>query len=268
MLAGKRVVVTRAAEQSGALVAALEAHGAIAVVLPLIAFAPPDDVEKLDEAVRKFGEFDWIFLTSQNALRALEESCLRSRLLLREALGNTAVAAVGPATAEAAGEAGVRVDYVASKHDGVSLAQELASEVKGKRVILPRGDRANPELVHALRELGAQVTEVVAYKTVRAENAAETVSKTLMNERPDAILFFSPSAVRHLQELIGEEKFHTLSEQSVFTAIGPVTGRALRSFGVARIVQAEDTTVEGTLRGLAEYFGQVRSVLPAGAKHG
>jgi uroporphyrinogen-III synthase len=267
-LAGKRIVVTRAPEQSGALVAALEAHGAIPVVLPLIAFAPPGDLRKLDDTVRNLRQFDWIFLTSQNALRAIEESCVRSDLSLRDVAGISAIAAVGLATAKATSDAGLEVRHVASKHDGVSMAQELARQVRGKKVFLPRSDRANPDLVRVLWELGAEVTEVVAYQTVRPASLEGSVQDAIVKKAPDAILFFSPSAARHLQELLGDETFRQLSERAVFAAIGPVTERALRGLGVTRIVQAEETIVDGILRGLIDYFGQSRSVLPAGVKQG
>ena len=69
-LAGKRVVVTRALEQSQSLVDALRDAGAEPVLLPLLAFAPPDDLSELDDCLRKSGtQFDWVaFCTSQNAL--------------------------------------------------------------------------------------------------------------------------------------------------------------------------------------------------------
>jgi uroporphyrinogen-III synthase len=71
-LAGKRVVVTRAAEQSESLLTALREQGAIAIALPLVAYAQPDDLRPLDDTIRNLGRYDWVFLTSQNAVRALQ----------------------------------------------------------------------------------------------------------------------------------------------------------------------------------------------------
>jgi uroporphyrinogen-III synthase len=270
VLQGKRIVVTRAAEQSGPLVAALRARAAIPIVLPLIAIAPPDDVILLDETIRSLGRFNWIFLTSQNAVRALQDACVRCGMTLQKAAGVARIAVVGPTTGGSAREAGLEVSYEAVRHDGVSLAQELASEVKDKRVLLPRSDRSNPELIDTLEHLGATVTDIVAYKTVRPSHLAARFSEAIAEGAADAVLFFSPSAVRHCQELAGSEDFCKLSRTIVFAAIGPVTEGALRDAGIERLIQAENTTVDGVIRALIKHFAVSGSgaALPAGVKRG
>ena len=250
-LKGKRVLVTRAVEQGQQLVRALQEKGAAPVVLPLVAFAPPEDPSLLDKAIRQLALFDWIFLTSQNALRAIQERCRLLKINLPKAAGDVCIAAVGPATAEAARKASLRVFYVASKHTGISLAEELAEQVRGKHVLLPRSDKANPELVETLNRFGAQVTEVVAYRTIQPKNADLTSIETITGEGTDAVLFFSPSAVHHLQDILGNEKFLELSRRAVFAAIGPVTGNALRAAKVERVALARDTTVAAVLETLA-----------------
>jgi len=253
-LHGKRVVVTRAAEQSKALVRALEAKGATAVVLPMMAFGPPDDIAALDRGIREMGSCDWIFVTSQNSLRALQERCQVLELELKAATGQARVAAVGPATAEALRLSGIEVAHTAIKHQGVSLAQELAGEVKGKTVFLPRSNRANPELVEQLESLGASVKEAVAYKTLSPDEAAPGSTRDALERGADAILFFSPSAVRHLQDILGNERVLQMSRDCVFAAIGPVTEKALRSANIKRILVAEDATVAAIVRSLEKHF--------------
>ena len=252
-LGRKRVVVTRAAEQSTELVAELKKVGAVPTVLPMVAFAPPDDLAKLDEAIRELRSYDWVFLTSQNAVRAIRERCEVFGVNLRELTG-VKIAAVGPATADAAENAGLRVAHVASKHVGTALAEDLAGEVRGKRVLLPRSDRANPELLKVLQQFGAEVSEVCAYKTVRAETGE--LSAGLAEEGADAVLFFSPSAVHSLQETLGVERFLRLAGSCVFAAIGPVTERALRKAGVERVLVAEDASVSAVVGSLVDYFAR------------
>jgi len=254
-LQGKRVVVTRSAEQSRELVRALQDAGAVPVVLPMVAFAPPDDTTALDQVLRALSQFDWIFLTSQNALRALQERCHAQHLELPSAFGSARLAAVGPATAEAAASAGIEVSYIATKHHGVALAEELAAEVKGKRVFLPRSDRANPDLVELLNRHGAIVSEVVAYKTVAPDQAVLSDARAALRQPVDAILFFSPSAVHHLQDILGNEKVLELSRQAVFAAIGSITASALHRANVQRVLLAEDTTVKSIVRALENHFG-------------
>ena len=266
ILSGKRIVITRAVEQSASIVEALREHGATPVLLPMVAFAPPDDFSSLDEALRNLRQFDWMFLTSQNALRAMQERCAQIELSLVEATEGVCIAAVGPATAEAARNGGLEVAYVAKKHQGVALAEELSASVKGKRVFLPRSDRANRDLVEALVRYGAIVTEVVAYKTIRPTEEENREHLAEIERGADAILFFSPSAVHHLQDLLGGARFAIFSNKVAYTAIGPVTEKALRETGVQRIVASVDVQPEAVVEALAEFFSGARSGLPAGAK--
>jgi len=265
-LAGKRVVVTRAAEQSESLVRALREKGAVPVVVPMVAFGPPDNVELVDEALRGIERYDWMFLTSQNALRALQE---RSEILgihLAQAMRGVRIAAVGPATAEAAGVAGLDVEYVAVKHQGTAMAEELGKRIRGKRILLPRSDRANPELVEKLEELGAKVKEIVAYKTVRPDEQSLARAEEMVKEGADAVLFFSPSAVHHLEEVLGSARLLEFSRRALFAAIGPVTEEALRKVKVERVAMARDTTFSAVLAALTNYFSARASEPPAGAK--
>jgi uroporphyrinogen-III synthase len=265
-LQGKRVVVTRAAEQSESLVEALKGRGAIPVVVPIVAFALPDDLAALHAAIKNIPRFDWIFLTSQNALRAILEQCAPLRLDPREAFSGVRIATVGPTTAEAVEKAGLDVAYVASKHEGVALAEELEKEVRRKKVLLPRSDRANPALVEKLKEFGAEVREVCAYKTVKPEANAMSKVADVLGNGAEAVLFFSPSAVHHLRELLGDGKFVELSGQVVFAAIGPVTEGALRKAKVQRVLQARDTSVSAIVETLTDYFARQGADVSTGAK--
>src|SRR5256885_3533836 len=120
----------------------LSARGAIPVVLPLVSFADPEDFAPFDRAIAEIQQFDWIILTSAQAVRAvvkrgeeLERSLMRSGSKLR-------IASVGPVTAEAARQAGFPVEHVAETHTGAALAEELGDRLQGARVFLPRSDRA------------------------------------------------------------------------------------------------------------------------------
>lgn len=265
-LKGKRVVVTRAVEQSELLVQALREAGAVPVVLPMVAFGTPDDVVAVDEGIREVARYDWMLLTSQNALRALQERCDVLGIGLKPAMGGIRIAAVGPATAEAAKNAGLEVAYVAVKHHGAALAEELGEKIRSKRIFLPRSDRANPELVRRLEELGAHVKEIVAYKTVRPDEGILGKAEEMMKAGADAVLFFSPSAVHHLEDVLGNGRFIELSRRAVFAAIGPVTKDALRKANVEHVVVAQDTTVEAVITALTDYFTASGMKLPAGAK--
>ena len=266
-LRGKRVIVTRAVEQSEALLAELRKNGATAVSLPMVSFAPPENIAPLDEALHDLESFHWIFLTSQNALRALQDRCASLGLSLLDAAAGVQIAAVGPATAEAAEEAGLQVAYVAVKHQGVALAQELAERVKGQKILLPRSDRANQALVEVLGKLHAHVTELVAYKTLSPSEGEIQGYLEEIDRGSDAILFFSPSAVHHLQDILGAARFVILSRSAAYTAIGPVTEKAVRATGVQRIISAKDTHALAVVDALVEFFASSQE-LQGGAKRG
>jgi uroporphyrinogen-III synthase len=266
-LAGKRVVVTRAAEQCESLIRALREQGAIPIALPLVAFAPPDNLAPLDEAIgHSSGTYDWLFLTSQNALRALQQRSASLGLPLAKAFAGVSVAAVGPTTAQAARNAGLEVAYVAAKHQGTALAGELAAQVRGKKILLPRSDRANRDVLETLDRLGAHVTEVVAYRTIAAPDEQTNNHEAVLRNGAEAVLFFSPSAVHLLLDLLGYARFLAFSQEAAFAAIGPVTEKALEEVGVRRIVVARDSTVAAALDALSELFSKPSQGLPAGVR--
>jgi uroporphyrinogen-III synthase len=264
-LAGKRIVITRAAEQADSLYRELQARYAVPIPFPLIGFAPPDDFTPLDSALRDLSQFDWLFVTSQNVLRALLERSAALALSLADAASGLRVAAVGPSTANAAKDAGLSVSHVAANQYGLALAKELEAELLGCHVFLPRSDRANPDLPEALRRFGVEVTEVIAYRTVRPADPDPITLAQLSNGEAEAVLFFSPSAVQHLKELLGEPQFRALQEKAVFAAIGPVTARSLRDAGVERIVSASETSASAVVGALEEFFTNEKRPL-AGVK--
>lgn len=262
-------MVTRALEQSEAPVQALREAGAEAVVLPMVKFAPPDDFAPLDRALKDADDFDWLLLTSQNAVRALQERCIALNLGIAAIFDGVRIAAVGPASAEAARELGLNVIYVASKYQGVALANELAPKLKGMQVFLPRSDRANHDLVEALVGHGAVVTEVIAYKTELPSGNDLSEIRAQLEQGVDAVLFFSPSAVNHFRDVLGQKEFARLAETcGAFAAIGPVTETALREAGVEQLIVAKTATVPSLISELARYFSTKPQPISAGAKRG
>ncbi|GAC1616074.1 MAG: hypothetical protein NVS9B13_01020 [Candidatus Acidiferrum sp.] len=265
-LAAKRIVVTRAAEQSDSLLNALAAQGAVPLLFPLLEFAPPENCYPLDAALANLGQFDWILFTSQNGVRAFLErgNALDSPVLPPSA--KTRIAAVGPATAAAIRQFGLSVDHVAATHSGLALAAELRGQLQNANVLLPRGDKASLDLPAALREAGALVTEVTAYRTILPEHLNEGVRWAIEKGTVHAILFFSPSAVRHFHELVGAPKFSSMSKSVLFAAIGPITADALREAGAARMISAADTTVDAVLETLSNHFATSNHPSAAGVK--
>src|SRR5262249_36425152 len=144
------------------------------------------------------------------------------------------------------------VMHVATRPIGAALVEELGSQLRGKRVFLPRSDRANPDVVTALKNVGAQVTEVIAYRTIaEGTQGAEVVAKAMS---ADAILFFSPSAVDGFDSVCGAGKLAEFAAKGIVLASGPVTLGALRSAGIAFADAAEEPSVARIIEALANSF--------------
>jgi len=265
-LAGKCIVITRSAVQSEAIARELTARGAIPVVLPLVSFAEPEDCAPLDAALAGIQRFDWMILTSAQVVRSVVKRCAELKRGLVPAESKLKIACVGPVTANAARQAGLTVEYVAETHTGVGLAEELGSKLAGAKVLLPRSDRANPDLPVALKRHGAVVSEVIAYRTLPPSAVDEKKLSQIAGGAADAVLFFSPSAVQHFGELLGGEQLCVLQDKLAIAAVGPVTANALREAGVSRAVVAADTTAAAVLEALEKHFAGAGKAAPAGVK--
>jgi uroporphyrinogen III methyltransferase/synthase len=251
-LEGKRVVLTRAPDQAAELARLLERVGAEVLSMPTVAFAPPENLSAMDAAIDQLDQFDWILLTSMNVVRFFI-----GRMHFRDAINplrSTKVGAVGPGTAILSQSEGMDVDYVAKKGTGESLAKELAERIRGCRILLPRSDRADDRLPALLREVGADVTEVIAYRTIKPETLDVEMVGQLRRAEVAAIVFASPSAFHNLCDTIPAEELAKLSERVQFVAIGPTTAKALESAGVRVAIQAKEASAEALAQAIAKHF--------------
>jgi uroporphyrinogen III methyltransferase/synthase len=252
-LGGKRIVVTRAIEQARGLKDLLENLGAVVLLIPAVSFSEPADTTALDGAICSLGEFDWILFTSANAVRFLANRCRKLGKSYAEGK-RPCCAAVGPATASAAAAEGFTVDYVAQEFLGTALAWELSASLAGKRVLLPRSDRAGRELPDALEAAGAAVAEVVAYRTGGVGAAEPGVLEALREARVDVVSFFSPSAVENLRGELGAEVLSRIALKAALAAVGPITAAALRNAGLPVAIEASEATAESMTFAIERYF--------------
>jgi uroporphyrinogen-III synthase len=264
-LAGKRIVVTRAPKHAREMVRALEGLGAEVLLLPTVEFAPPEDWRGLDDALRRLSGFDAILFLSRNAVRYVFE---RSRELgIKRETSVSAkcmIAAVGPGTAQEIGSEGWRVDFVAEVQTGEALVGELGNRVSGKKVLLPRSDRRDERLSNALRAAGADLTEVVAYRTVVPEKIDQKLLARIRGGEVDAIIFASPSSFHIFSDCVGAEEVANLSGRVQFAAIGPTTANTMRGAGArVNIVAAEPSATGLAIAILAYYRGFGAEVRPA-----
>lgn len=220
-----RVLVTRATGQSGPLEAALERHGLEPVSIPAISVEVDPPGGQLDVAARVLHTFDWVVITSPNGARAILTAAER----VFTALGSPSWAAVGDVTAAVLERDGIDVDFKPSHSDGRTMGIELPIR-PGQQVLVLRSDLADEQLPSRLRERGATVIEVTAYRVQEAPLASQSRLRDIFAAGvPAAVVLASGSAVRGLIGLADADGVAVRSIPAI--CIGPRTAGEARSFG-------------------------------------
>jgi uroporphyrinogen-III synthase len=229
-LRGRRVLVTRQRSRSVDLAALLEARGAVVLQVASIEIAPPDDLGPLDEALAALDRYDWVVLTSANAVKAVLSRLAVLGLYPRLGANGRRIASVGPSTT-AALRASFPEDRVSLEpaHDARAaglLAAFAAERLSGRRVLVPASSLARPELPEGLRRRGALVDVVAAYRPVEPPDLERAVADAL-EQGFDLALFASPSAVEAFARAAGER-----ARGLPAVVIGPTTEAAAREAGL------------------------------------
>ncbi len=244
-LAGRRVLVTRAAHQAGKLSEGLRALGAEPVEVPVLEIRQPEDTGPLDAALQNLDDYDWLILTSANTVRALVGRASNSGVLLGQSTC-LRVAAVGEATAEAARKAGFAVCFVPESDVAERLVDGLADRARGQRILLARAAVARDVIPDALRAAGAQVDVVDAYRNVLPEAAPELLRRALA-EGIDAATFTSSSSVTHLAEAAHAAGIAWPFAGVAAVSIGSITSQTLRELAWEPAVEASSSDIPGLI---------------------
>jgi uroporphyrinogen III methyltransferase / synthase len=258
-LFGWKVLVPRTKEQAASLSDQLRSYGAVPHEVPTIAVEPPRTPQQMERAVKGLvtGRYEWIAFTSVNAVKAVREKFEEYGLDAR-AFAGIKVAAVGEQTAKALIAFGVKPDLVPS---GEQSAAGLLEDWPPydpvfdpiDRVFLPRADIATETLVAGLLELGWEVDDVTAYRTVRAAPPAAPIREAIKAGGFDAVLFTSSSTVRNLIGIAGKPHAST-----VIACIGPQTAKTAEEHGLRVDVLAESMSAASLVDSLAEYGAALR----------
>ena len=257
-LFGKRIVVTRPRDQAADLVEALETLGATVIEAPTVHIVPPEDFGPLDEAVATVGQYDWVVFTSVNGVdyffRRLQAGPGDAR-----SLAGVRLCAIGPGTADRLGRHGLKVDVMPAEYRAEAVVEALKAtgNLAGKRFLLPRADIAREVLADDLRTLGAEVTEVTAYRSVPVEPDREQgpdIYRMLLDKRVDVVTFTSASTVRNFVQLYGAEPVADLLKSVTIASIGPVTAEAAQQSGIQTAIMPSEYTMPGLVQAIVDYF--------------
>ena len=238
-LLGKRIVVTRARAQAATLGSRLEALGAEVVEFPTIEMQPPESYAALDAAIKTLQSYDWLIFTSVNGV---EQFLARARHLNKTVTeSKTKFAAIGPETAKKLEAAGIQNCLVPKRYQAEGILEMLTPEaMRNKKVLIPRAATARDILPETLRQWGAEVDVVEAYRTVLPKEGMSEVKILLSGHKADVITFTSSSTVANFARLLeGQSLQEALSGMAV-ACIGQVTKETVEDLGGrADIVAAE-----------------------------
>ncbi|MGA8796250.1 MAG: uroporphyrinogen-III C-methyltransferase [Candidatus Cybelea sp.] len=249
-LFGKRVLITRAGEQSGEFARALLARGAQPVLAPAIAIAPVDDTSAAERAFQELSSYAWLIFTSQNGVDAFFRR-LAARQGDARSIGRVKVAAIGERTAARLRTYGVIADLVPAEFISEEIAREVnARGSAGDRILLYRAQEARDVLPQMLQDAGLDVTIVAAYTTVIPPDAhfASKVSEA------DVLTFTSASIVRGFVTLLRDVAASRAASGKCVACIGPITANAAAQAGLNVDVVAPVHTTAGLLDALEIYY--------------
>lgn len=253
-LFGKRIVVTRSREQASVFSEMLIDRGATPIEIPSISVVPPSSWTEMDKALDEIETYHGVIFTSANAIRFFIQR-LRERGKDIRALKGVMICAVGPRTAEAIEQYGLKADLVPSEYKAEGVLAALGGEkVKGKRFLIPRAKVAREIIPDGLRKLGAEVTVAVAYENVKPAGDLERIKKLFEDGKIAAVTFTSSSTVNNFVEILGQKEYKKVLTGAVIACIGPVTAKTAEEYGIKTDIMPKDYTIPALVEAMVEYF--------------
>lgn len=262
-LNGKRILITRAREQSGEFAILLKKMGAEVIEFPTIEIVPPLRWKELDRSLLRLRAYDWLIFTSANGVHFFWER-LKEKGTIRLP-SSMKVCAIGPATAKQLEEKKISVDYLPKEFIAESILDGFQEKfIQGKRILLARAQKARDILPKGLRKMGAEVDVVAVYRTVKPKGQSKRLRQLLKDGKIDVITFTSSSTVNHFVDLLKKENLKKWLKGIVIACIGPVTAKTARDRGMKVQIQPKQYTILGLTRAITEYFFTPSSSLPKG----
>ena len=250
---GKRILITRAREQSGEFATLLKKTGAEVMELPTIEIVPPFSWKELDRILPRLRSYDWLIFTSANGVHFFWQR-LREKGKIRLP-SSMKVCAIGPATAKQLKEKKISVDYIPKEFIAESILDGFQKKfIKGKRILLARAKKARDILPKGLRKMGAKVDVVGVYRTVKPKGGSKRLKQLLTDGKIDVITFTSSSTVNHFADLLKKEDLKKRLKGIAIACIGPVTAKTAKEWGMKVQIQPKQYTIPALARAIVEYF--------------
>lgn len=244
-LRNKTILLTRPRQQSQQLRQELEARGAVVLLAPLIRTEPVDQ-EIAKRVISRLAEFDWIVFTSVNGVEFFQARFSEADGRMPEHLQ---VAAIGPATADAARRHNWKVSLVPESANSEGLIKAFQRlDLKGKKFVLFLAEKTRDILPGALTAAGVHLTQVAVYRTVPDLEGAAAL-RDLAWSKIDAVVFMSGSAAA---VFASSDRAHSFPSRARYCAVGQATAQRMRQLGLPVDLVADQASVGSIVRALEE----------------
>ena len=253
-LFGKKIMVTRSAEQASRFSSLLERQGAEPYEFPTIVTMPPPRWRELDDAIKHLSRYHWALFTSVNGVEGFFKRLEKAGRDIRELKGVN-ICAIGSATARAVEKRGIKVDFTPAEHRAEGVLKGLGRRgIRGKRFLLPRAVKARAILPEEIERRGGTIDVVPTYRTVRPRGKVNDARRLLAEGEIDVVTFTSSSTVSNFMAMFRKEEGAALLSNTRVACIGPITAETARSYGVAVDIMPEISTMEGLTEAMARFY--------------
>jgi uroporphyrinogen III methyltransferase/synthase len=253
-LKGKRILITRPAEQAKDFIEALKAQGAEPISFPTIRIIAPRGWSKVDNAIENLSGYDTLIFTSVNGVKFFFQR-LKEKGKNIGALKKLKMVAIGPKTAAAIERRHLPVDIVPQKFQAESVVEALEKKgITGKQFLLPRAEKARDVLPKEITKRGGHINVVTVYRTGKGEGNIQEVKELFQKKLIDVITFTSSSTVQNFVELLDEKNISRTIKGAAVASIGPVTAATALSLGIKTDIMPSKYTVSGLVKAIVEYF--------------
>lgn len=260
-LSGKTILVTRSAGQSSEFTHLLEASGAQVVEMPALEIQPPSSWDDLDTAIEQLASFDWLFLTSANAvnyffdrLATLDQSV--------NAVKQVKIAVVGRKTEKFLAKRGFNADYTPPDFVADALLEHFPEDPKGKKILFPRVESGGrPVLVEEFTAQGADITAVAAYQSGCPATIAPTALAAIEAGKIDVVTFGSSKTVLHFCQLLEQalgDRWASILDPVLVASIGPQTTLTCNEQFDRTDIEAQEYTLPGLTQAIVDFYAPNR----------
>ncbi|MBS4173726.1 uroporphyrinogen-III synthase [Bacillus sp. FJAT-49736] len=249
-LDGKSILIPRGGTQGKKLCDKISQLGGTPYMVPLIDFRKNHD-PNAREYLKRIDQYNWIIFTSQTGVKFFFQQLAHHNLALSP---STKIAAVGEKTKMAIEKFQLEVSFVPDFFSADDFANEFTNVGnQSKRVLIPKGNLARDVIAKSLVSLHWIVDEWIIYKTIFPRESKEKLIYLLENVKLDYGLFTSPSTFHHFMEVANDPVREQKAKTMRIISIGPVTNRAVESYGWKVSASPEKYTMEDMMESLCKF---------------